>query len=110
MDKQTQLYVGIGALAVIGFIILNKKRPVIVVNYSGTTTTDVVGRVQRADGIKKSPKTIYAPKVERLQVTTGIFSADGKRNCDPVLDKNCSKKAYKPEKSFFDIKDSKFGW
>ena len=131
MDKKTQLYVGIGAAAVIGYLLLKKKpKPVVVVNYAGTTTTDVVGRVQRADGVRPKPKTVFAPKTEKLQVTQSIFSADGFKprprtifapkterifnangvNCDPVLDINCSKRRFKPTKSFFDVKDSKFGW
>jgi len=124
MHKKTQLYVGIGAVVVVGYLLL-KKKPTTKA-YAGTTETDVVGRRQRADGLFPKPKTIYAPKTDSIFRADGkpyksmpykpsveslvVMSADGTmKNCDPMIDKNC-RKGFRPEKSFFRVKDSIFGW
>ena len=163
MDKNTQLYVGIGAAAVVAYLLL-KKKPTTMANYAGITDTNVVGRRQRADGIKlgqggfnrPSFKTIYAPKMDSVFSADGrkpfrsmpykppveslevVLSADGmlqstmpivrevppsvpapsvkrvSRNlkpCNPMFDKNCGRgMGFRPQKSFFNVKNSRFGW
>lgn len=104
MDKQTQMYVGLGVVAVAGYLLYNnykKNQPVVVAkSFSGNVTTDVVGRRMGMVGMDATMK-------QNAVVKDGKFSYFSAQN-EVIKDGSWAKaEGDNIAPNFFQVQDSK---